>query len=105
MLSPSPTPGISGLAKMLLSPLILASLCLPFATAAPGPPQYGGGEPFFYKGFDLSSLKIMEDGGAIYKNTQKGNITMPAEDILIGMNVVRLRLWVNPTVPFDDGCE
>lgn len=79
-----------------------------FATAVAGPPKYGSGgdeQPFFYKGYDLSSLKIMEDGGAVYKNAQQGNKTMPAEDILAGMNVVRLRLWVNPTVPFDDGCE
>lgn len=92
---------------MLLASLIVVPLCLPFATAFAGPPKYGGGgeEPFFYKGFDLSSLKIMEDGGAVYKNAQQGNITMDAEDILAGMNVVRLRLWVNPTVPFDDGCK
>lgn len=94
---------------MLWSSLILSALALPLATAISTPPQYGGGhgsdKPFFYKGFDLSSLKIMEDGGAVYKNAQKGNITMDAEDILAGMNVVRLRLWVNPTVPFDDGCE
>lgn len=93
---------------MLRSTFILSSLCLALATAAPSPPKYGGGgegDPFFYKGFDLSSLKIMEDGGAVYRNAQQGNVTMPAEDMLAGMNVVRLRLWVNPTVPFDDGCE
>lgn len=95
---------------MMWSSLLLSALCLPLASAIPGPPKYGGGggghggdKPFFYKGFDLSSLKIMEDGGAVYKNAQQGNVTMPAEDILTGMNVVRLRLWVNPTVPFDDG--
>ncbi|USW53574.1 Putative glycosyl hydrolase family 53, glycoside hydrolase superfamily [Septoria linicola] len=60
-------------------------------------------KPFFYKGHDLSSLKILEDGGASYKDTAKGNKTRPAEDILGdgGMNTVRLRLWVNPVVPFD----
>lgn len=68
-------------------------------------------KPYFYKGHDLSSLKILEDGppGAVYKDTARGNITRPAEDILGdgGMNTVRLRLWVNPTVPFDGppGCE
>lgn len=92
---------------MLWSTLILTSLCLPFAAALPEPPKYGGApeKPYFYKGYDLSSLKIMEDGGAVYKNAQKGNVTMDAEDILVGMNVVRLRLWVNPTVPFDGGCK
>ncbi|KAK3681898.1 hypothetical protein LTR37_020767, partial [Vermiconidia calcicola] len=61
------------------------------------------GEPYFYKGFDLSSLKIQEDGGAIYKDTLRGNVTRPVEDILEGMNTVRLRLWVNPQIPYDDG--
>ena len=59
---------------------------------------------FFYKGFDLSSLKIMEDGGAVYKDSQHGNITRPVEDILTGMNVIRLRLWVDPKIPYDGGC-
>lgn len=74
-----------------------------FASSAPSPPSYGPSEPFFYKGFDLSSLKIEEDGGAVYKDTQRGNITRPVEDILGdgGMNVVRLRLWVWPKAPYD----
>ncbi|SMY29757.1 unnamed protein product [Zymoseptoria tritici ST99CH_1A5] len=62
-------------------------------------------EPFFYAGHDLSSLKIMTDGGAIYKDTARGNAIRSAEDILGdgGMNTVRLRLWVNPVVPYDGG--
>ena len=67
------------------------------------PENYGSGLQF--KGFDLSSLKIMEDGGAIYKDAQHGNVTKPVEDILEGMNTVRLRLWVHPVVPYDGGCE
>ncbi|PPJ58161.1 hypothetical protein CBER1_02627 [Cercospora berteroae] len=61
--------------------------------------------PYFYKGHDLSSLKILEEGGAVYKDTARGNATRPAEDILGdgGMNTVRLRLWVDPTVPYDGG--
>lgn len=59
--------------------------------------------PYFYKGFDLSSLKIEEDGGAIYKDTLQGNATRPVEDMLEGMNTVRLRLWVHPKVPYDGG--
>ncbi|KAK5710474.1 hypothetical protein LTR17_018830 [Elasticomyces elasticus] len=77
------------------------------ATAAPSPnpPSYGGSNPFFFKGHDLSSLKILEDGGAVFADTQRGNKTRPAEDILGdgGMNVVRLRLWVNPKAPYDGG--
>jgi hypothetical protein len=55
-------------------------------------------EPFFYKGHDLSSLKMLEEGGCIYKDTARNNQTRPAEDILGdgGMNSVRLRVWVNP---------
>ena len=47
----------------------------------------------FYKGHDLSSLKLLEDGGAIYKDTAQDSVTRPAEDILKdgGMNTVRLR--------------
>lgn len=69
------------------------------------PPAYKPEQPFFYKGFDLSSLKIEEDGGAIYKDTARNNETRPVEDILGdgGMNVVRLRLWVDPKIPYDDG--
>jgi arabinogalactan endo-1,4-beta-galactosidase len=71
-----------------------------FATASPKPKK-----PYFYNGFDLSSLKIQEDGGFIFKDTARNNATRPVEDILgdAGMNTVRLRLWVNPTVPYDGG--
>ena len=57
-----------------------------------------GTQAFFFKGHDLSSLKMLEDGGCIYKNTARQNQTMPADDILAsgGMNSVRLRIWVNP---------
>ena len=78
---------------------LLPSLLTLVSTLATG----GHKEPFFYKGFDLSSLKIEEDGGAIYKDTMRGNITRPVEDMLEGMNVVRLRLWVHPKVPYDGG--
>ena len=47
----------------------------------------------FYRGHDLSSLKLLEDGGTLYKDTAQDNVTRPAEDILKdgGMNTVRLR--------------
>ncbi|KAH9825967.1 Arabinogalactan endo-beta-1,4-galactanase [Teratosphaeria destructans] len=65
----------------------------------------------FYKGHDLSSLKILEDGygpglGAVFVDTHRGNVSRPLEDILgdAGMNAVRLRQWVNsPPVPYDGG--
>lgn len=53
----------------------------------------------------------MEAGppGAIFKDTARDNETRLADDILIdgGMNTVRLRLWVDPIVPFDGppGCK
>ena len=93
--------------------LLTCLSCAALATALPNlPPSYGGSQstPFFYKGFDLSSLKILEDGqgpgaGAIFKDTARDNATRPAEDILGdgGMNVVRLRLWVYPKAPYDGG--
>ncbi len=54
---------------------------------------------YFFKGHDLSSLKLLEDGGFIYKDMSRDNETRPAEDILGdgGMNSVRLRVWVNPS--------
>ncbi|KAL1651926.1 hypothetical protein SLS58_000049 [Diplodia intermedia] len=78
---------------MLITKLVtVGSVLLSGAAAAPKP------APLFYKGHDLSSLKIMEEGGVIYKDTAKNNETRPAEDILGdgGMNTVRLRLWVDP---------
>jgi arabinogalactan endo-1,4-beta-galactosidase len=55
---------------------------------------------FFYKGHDLSSLKTLEESGCIYKDTARKNATRPAEAILGdgGMNTVRLRLWVDPSL-------
>ncbi|KAI3538281.1 hypothetical protein CaCOL14_003388 [Colletotrichum acutatum] len=82
----------------LLSLLSLTAL----ATAVPAPepvnPGPGHGKPFFYKGHDLSSLKMLEENQNIYIDTARGNATRPADDILAdgGMNAVRLRLWVNP---------
>lgn len=85
---------------VLLESIAAAILSLSsFATAAPK------SKPYFYNGFDLSSLKIQEDGGFVFKDTARGNATRPVEDILgdAGMNTVRLRLWVNPTLPYDGG--
>jgi len=52
-----------------------------------------GGSPFFFKGYDLSSLRMLEEGGAVYHDSARHNVTRPAEDILGdgGMNTVRLR--------------
>jgi len=53
----------------------------------------GSPQPFFYKGYDLSSLRMLEEGGAVYHDSARHNETRPAEDILGdgGMNTVRLR--------------
>ncbi|KAF6811874.1 glycoside hydrolase family 53 protein [Colletotrichum sojae] len=55
-------------------------------------------KPFFYKGHDLSSLKMLEESQNVFVDTARGNQERPADDILAdgGMNAVRLRLWVNP---------
>lgn len=42
------------------------------AEAVHSPRQPG---PFFYTGNDLSSLKILEDGAAIYDDTARNNAT------------------------------
>lgn len=49
--------------------------------------------PSFYKGFDLSSLRLFEESGYVFKDAQHGNKTRDCEDILGdgGMNTVRLR--------------
>jgi len=87
---------LKSLATAAAAVLSLSSL----ATASPKPQK-----PYFYNGFDLSSLKIQEDGGYVFKDTARGNATRPVEDILgdAGMNTVRLRLWVDPVVPYDGG--
>lgn len=53
----------------------------------------GSPQPFFFKGYDLSSLRMLEEGGAVYHDSARYNVTRPAEDILGdgGMNTVRLR--------------
>jgi arabinogalactan endo-1,4-beta-galactosidase len=70
------------------------SLALSFlAVAAPAPDSGGYAGGSFYVGHDLSSLKMLEDGGAVYHDAQRGNVTRPAEDILRdgGANTIRLR--------------
>ncbi len=95
---------MKGIGKMFSEIGIALWSALLATSLATGPSSYQDGVSF-YKGFDLSSLNIQEDGGAIYKDTSKNNATRPAEAILEGMNTVRLRLWVHPVVPFDDGCK
>jgi arabinogalactan endo-1,4-beta-galactosidase len=78
----------------ILSVASAALLCLSTANASPHKPvQTQTVDPFFYKGFDLSSLHILELGNVTYKDTARRNATRPAEDILGdgGMNTVRLR--------------
>lgn len=89
------------------NPLTLTALLLPLLSSALPNTNTNkhASKPFFYNGFDLSSLAIQEAGGYVYKDTARGNSTRPVEDILgdAGMNTVRLRLWVDPSVPFDGG--
>ncbi|KAH7330156.1 family 53 glycosyl hydrolase [Rhexocercosporidium sp. MPI-PUGE-AT-0058] len=75
----------------------LLALALPVVSAA-SVLSKSNTQPFFYKGHDLSSLKTLEDGGSIFKDTARRNATRPVEDILGdgGMNTVRLRIWVDP---------
>lgn len=78
----------------ILSIASAALVCLSTATASPHKqPAQNQVDPFFYKGFDLSSLHILELGNVTYKDTARRNATRPAEDILGdgGMNTVRLR--------------
>ena len=80
----------------LLLLLVTDISLLQVSFAAPGAGSSLSSPPTFYQGHDLSSLLIIEEGGAIYKDTQRRNETRPAEDILIdgGMNTARLRYAV-----------
>jgi len=83
-------------------PLLLLYLASPILASPPvwgGSGGWSGGQSLFYKGHDLSSLRIFEESGVVFKDTQRGNVTRPADEILAsgGMNTVRLRLWVDPT--------
>ena len=75
--------------------VVLSSFC--FSTLASPLARQGHLErraaPYFFKGHDLSSLLMLEEGGAIYHDSARGNVTRPAEDILGdgGMNTIRLR--------------
>ncbi|TDZ72085.1 putative arabinogalactan endo-beta-1,4-galactanase A [Colletotrichum trifolii] len=84
----------------MIVPSIVSLLALTaLAAAAPAPEGSDvAPKPFFYKGHDLSSLKMLEDSQNVFVDTARGNIERPADDILAdgGMNGVRLRLWVNP---------
>lgn len=90
------------LPSLALTATTLLTLLTPLTTALPSKQSQ---KPFFYNGFDLSSLGIQEQGGFVFKDSARGNATRPVEDILgdAGMNTVRLRLWVDPIVPFDGG--
>lgn len=82
----------------ILSIASAALVCLSAATASPHKqPAQNQVDPFFYKGFDLSSLHILELGNVTYKDTARRNATRPAEDILGdgGMNTVRLRYGIS----------
>ncbi|TEY39881.1 hypothetical protein BOTCAL_0448g00070 [Botryotinia calthae] len=74
----------------------LLTTVLPFAMARPE--SHSRDSSYFFKGHDLSSLLMLEQGGSIFKDTLKHNATRPAEAILGdgGMNSVRLRQWVDP---------
>jgi arabinogalactan endo-1,4-beta-galactosidase len=88
----------------LLSIASVALLCLSTANASPHKPiQTPSLDPFFYKGFDLSSLHILELGNVTYKDTVRHNATRPAEDILGdgGMNTVRLRYVCSNLLSYD----
>jgi len=54
-------------------------------------------ESFFYYGADLSYVNEMEDCGAIYKD--ENNVTKDPFEIFkeAGTNLIRVRLWHNPT--------
>ncbi|KAI1846780.1 hypothetical protein JX265_004749 [Neoarthrinium moseri] len=80
---------------MYIITLLLSYLAL----VASAPSKGGSKNARFYKGHDLSSLKLLEDSGTnFYVDTARNNETRPADDILGdgGMNAVRLRIWVNP---------
>ncbi|ORY65994.1 family 53 glycosyl hydrolase [Pseudomassariella vexata] len=83
---------------MLFIP-ILGLLLATITSAFPEGGSKDSQHALFYKGHDLSSLKLLEDAGTFsYVDTAKNNATRPAYDILEdgGMNSVRLRIWVNP---------
>ncbi|PNS21877.1 hypothetical protein CAC42_475 [Sphaceloma murrayae] len=86
---------------MRFSLLAALSAVTSLAFAAPqnvAPLEKRQDAPYFYKGYDLSSLLLSEQNNIVYKDTSRNNETRQAEDILgdNGMNTVRLRIWVNP---------
>lgn len=77
---------------------VIAILSLVFGIFAsplpsPSPQDSSLGLPIFFKGHDLSSVKLLNDGNVVYKDTARDNVTRPVEAILGdgGMNTVRLR--------------
>jgi arabinogalactan endo-1,4-beta-galactosidase len=87
--------GIRGALPALLV-LLLLSYCKKSNSPSPTPPPTSSD---FYKGADISWLTEMEAGGLKFYNsagTQKECMQLLKD---LGMNTIRLRVWVNPAAP------
>lgn len=88
--------------------LILAVSCLIACghTEGAADVEYGGAEEvIFAKGADVSWVTEMEKDGLVFKNAQ--GVTTDCFRLMkdIGMNAIRLRVWVNPKVGFCDKAD
>jgi hypothetical protein len=92
------------LTTSLLLTFVTSALASPWAPGGPPSSPWGPPATTFFKGHDLSSLRLFQPGhsaplNVTFKDAQHGNVSKPADEILAagGMNTVRLRLWVDPT--------
>lgn len=80
---------------VMLLKLLALSLCASVPAYATTDKPYSQVGTTFYKGYDISSLLSEESHGVVYKDSARGNVTRPLENILGdgGMNSVRLRYF------------
>ena len=76
--------------------VLLLSACQKNSTASPDKPPVSGDTSFLIKGADVSWLTQMEQSG--YKFYNAAGVSMDCMELLksLGINAIRLRVWVNP---------
>ena len=79
-----------------MKPFIIFFICLIFSSCKEDPGPYMGDTKVFAKGADVSWLTEMEASGKKFYNTSGVQTECLALLQSLGVNTIRLRVWVNP---------